>query len=148
MIADRALYLDKSGNKVVEEGDASAASQLVGAGVEIPEAEAKRLSLVAGKDGKVSQDFVVGIGDLKSQLAEAEEQQAAHAKVIEAYRAENVVKDIPNTMELKRVQLESAVEQARLALAQAIKAEKGANPFLGESQATSVKPAKKAKGKK
>lgn len=147
MIADRPLYLDKSGNKLVEEGDASAASQLAGQGAVVNADEARRLSLVE-KDGKVVQDFVAGVGDLRKQLADAEAEQAAFAKEIESYRSENAVKDIPNTMEAKRVAIESKVEQARLALAQAIKAEKGHDPFKGESQATAVKPAKKAKRKK
>lgn len=153
VIADRALYLDKDGGKLVEEGDSSAATQLAGKGAPISAEDAKRLSLVVGKDGKVSQDFVVGVGDLKSQLADAESAYAEVEAEVKAYREENAVKDVPNTLELKRVGLERDVEQARLALAQAIKAAKGKDPFKGESQATSVKPdldqpKKKSKGKK
>lgn len=141
LVADRHLYLDASGNKVVEHGDASAASLLAGQGSVIDQAQADRLGLVAGKNGKVTQDHEVKIADLQKAYDDAKAEQDAFAKVVDEYKTSNAVKDIPNTMEKERVELEAKVEQARLNLAQSIKTASGKNAALGESQATAVDPA-------
>lgn len=85
------------------------------------------------------------VEDLRAAYGEVKDEQKALAEEIEAYREENAVKDIPNNMELARVNLDSKVEAARLALAQALKEEAGKEPLFGESQA--APPAKKKKGK-
>jgi hypothetical protein len=50
-IADRRLYLDKDG-KVVEDGDPTKVSLLVGAGGMIPEEQARALGLLEEKKAK------------------------------------------------------------------------------------------------
>lgn len=141
LVADRHLYLDSTGNRIVEQGDAASASQFVAAGHPIDPAEADRLGLVE-KNGKVVQDHEAKIADLRKNFDELEAEKKAMYEQIDAYRKENAVKDIPNTMEAARVDLEQRYEVARITLAQAIKAEAGKDPFLGESQATAIEPEK------
>ena len=59
--------------------------------------------------------------DLRAAHTAALRARNALADKIAAYREDNAVRDIPNTMEYERVQLDAAVESARLALSQAIK---------------------------
>lgn len=142
LVADRHLYLDASGNKVVEHGDASAATLLAGQGSVIDQAQADRLGLVASKDGKITQDHEVKLSDLQKTYNDAKAEQDKFQKVVDEYKTSNAVKDIPNTMELERVTLEHNVEQARLNLAQSIKTAAGKDAFAGESQATAAEPDK------
>jgi hypothetical protein len=150
LVADRHLYLDGSGNKVVEHGDESSASLLAAEGSSIDQATADRLGLVS-KDGKVTQDHPVKIADLRKAFDDLSDQKKAFDEKVDDYKKENAVKDIPNTMELERVQLDAKVEAARVILSQAIKAGAGKDAFAGESQ--TAKPAKsqekaaKSKGK-
>jgi hypothetical protein len=141
LIADRHLYLDKTGNTVVEEGDAHSASQLVAAGHPIDPADAGRLGLVL-KDGRVVQDRAVKIEEHQRLVDELQGEKDALYASIDQYRAENATKDIPNTMEAARVALETRYEHAKLALAQFIKAHAGKDPLKGESQATALEPEK------
>lgn len=78
--------------------------------------------------------------ELRQAHTDAVAEQKTLAGKIEAYRTDNAVKDIPNTMEAERVALDAKVESARLALSQAIKADAGKDPLKGESQATSTRP--------
>lgn len=78
--------------------------------------------------------------ELRAALATLEEEGAEFAKEIAQYKADNAVKDIPNTMEFARVEHEGKIEHARLALSQALKADAGKDPLKGESQATSTRP--------
>lgn len=55
MIADRPLYLDKTGDIVVEEGSPESASQLCGKGVAIYADHVARLGLYLDGAGKVQQ---------------------------------------------------------------------------------------------
>ena len=55
MIADRNLYLDKTSSRLVAEGSAESAFQLINAGREIPDEEVERLGLYLDKDRKVAQ---------------------------------------------------------------------------------------------
>jgi hypothetical protein len=141
LIADRHLYLDKTGNTVVEEGDANSASQLVAAGHPIDPADAGRLGLVL-KDGRVVQDRAVKIEEHQRLVDELQGEKDALYASIDQYRAENASKDIPNTMEAARVALETRYEHAKLALSQFIKAHAGKDPLKGESQATALEPEK------
>jgi hypothetical protein len=153
LVADRHLYLDSTQNKVVEHGDESAAFLLAGQGSVIDQAQADRLGLVAGKDGKVTQDHEVKIEDLQGVYDGLLAEQKAFAEVVDEYKTSNAVKDIPNTMELERVELEAKVEAARLTLSQAIKTAAGKDASKGESQASATEPdrderkPKKGKGK-
>jgi hypothetical protein len=139
LIADRHLYLDKTGNTVVEEGDANSASQLVAAGHPIDPADAGRLGLVL-KDGRVVQDRAAKIEEHQRLVDELQGEKDALYASIDQYRAENASKDIPNTMEAARVALETRYEHAKLALSQFIKAHAGKDPLKGESQATALEP--------
>lgn len=141
LIADRHLYLDKTGNKVVEEGDAESASQFVAAGHPIDQADADRLGLVE-RDGKIVQDRAVKIEEHQQLVDDLEAERTAFYEKVEQYKQENSTKDIPNTMEAARVALETRYEHAKLALAQFIKASQGKDPLKGESQATSLEPEK------
>lgn len=141
LVADRNLYLDGSNNKVVEEGDASSATQFIAAGHTIDRADADRLGLVS-KDGKIVQDREAKIGDHQELYDQLDAELRAMNDSIAQYKKENAVKDIPNTMEKARVDLETRHEHARLALSQFIKAMAGKDPTLGESQATSIRPEK------
>lgn len=141
LVADRHLYLDKTGNTVVEEGDAASASQLVAAGHPINQADADRLGLVM-KGDRVVQDRAVKIEAHQQLVNELEAEKKALADKIEQYKKENSTKDIPNTMEAARVALDTRHEHAVLALGQFIKAQEGKDPHKGESQATSLEPEK------
>lgn len=141
IIADRNLYLDAAGNKVVEEGDAASASQLVAAGHPINQADADRLGLVM-KGDRVEQDRAVKIGEHQQLFDQLDQELNALYDAIAQYKAENSTKDIPNTMEAARVALETRHEHAKLALGQFIKSQGGKDPLKGESQATSVEPEK------
>jgi hypothetical protein len=141
LVADRNLYLDRDGTKVVEEGHADSASQLVAAGHPINQADADRLGLVM-KGGKVQQDRAVKIGEHESLVAELDAERKALYESIEQYKRENATKDIPNTMEAARVALETRFEHAVLALNHFVKAGSGKDPLKGESQATSLEPEK------
>lgn len=145
LVADQHLYLDSTGNKLVPASEA--ASQIAAEGHIIDQAEADRLGLVE-KNGKVVQDHPAKIADLRKGYDEAVKEKDAFYEMVDEYKKENAVNDIPNTMEKARVDLEAKVEQARLSVAQAIKAEQGKDPFKGESQATAVKPEKSAVAKK
>lgn len=147
LVADRELYLDSTTNRLVEKGDAASASQFAAEGHVIDQAEADRLGL-SEKGGKIVQDHPAKIADLRKNYDALVSEQKAFADLVAEYKKENAVNDIPNTMELARVELENKVEQARLNVAQAIKAEQGKNPILGESQATALKPEKSAVTKK
>jgi hypothetical protein len=140
IVADRHLYLDASGNTIVEHGDVASASQFVAAGHPISKEDADRLGLSLDADGKVVQDHAVKAEDLRAAYDSlVGELDAINAKAA-AYREANATKDIPNTMEAERIALESKVEHARRALAQSIKASEGRDPLKGESQATALKP--------
>lgn len=141
LIADRNLYLDKSGSTVVEEGDANSASQLVAAGHPINQADADRLGLVQ-KGDRVEQDRAVKIEEHRKLFDELDAELTDLYDAIAQYKAENSTKDIPNTMEAARVALETRHEHAKLALGQFIKAETGKDPHKGESQATALEPEK------
>jgi hypothetical protein len=141
LVADRNLYLDRDGTKVVEEGDAASASQLVAAGHPINQADADRLGLVL-KSGKVQQDRAVKIGEHESLVSELDAERKALYESIEQYKRENATKDIPNTMEAARVALETRFEHAVLALNHFVKAGSGKDPLKGESQATALEPEK------
>lgn len=140
IVSDRHLYLDASGTKVVEEGDASSASQLVARGHPISKEDADRLGLSVDADGKVVQDHPAKIEDLRGAYDGLVAELDAINEKAAAYREEHSVKDIPNTMEAERVALEAKVERARLTLAQSIKTSEGRDPLKGESQATALKP--------
>jgi hypothetical protein len=139
LVADRNLYLDKDGTKVVEEGHAESASQLVAAGHPINQADADRLGLVM-KGKRVEQDRAVKIGEHESLVSELDAERKALYASIEQYKRENATKDIPNTMEAARVALETRFEHAVLALNQFVKAGSGKDPLRGESQATALRP--------
>lgn len=141
LVADRNLYLDKDGSAVVEEGDAASASQLVAKGHVINQADADRLGLVF-KNGKVQQDRGVKLGEYKTLVKDLDAERTALYAEIDTYRRENATKDIPNTMEAARVELETRYEHALLGLNQHIKAGQGKDPLRGESQATSLRPEK------
>lgn len=141
LVADRNLYLDKDGSTVVEEGDAASASQLVARGHPINQADADRLGLVR-KGDKVVQDRVAKIGEHQALFDQLDGELTALYDAIAQYKAENSTKDIPNTMEAARVELETRHEHAKLALGQFKKAAAGKDPHLGESQATALKPEK------
>lgn len=141
LVADRHLYLDKTGNTVVEEGDAASASQLVAAGHPINQADADRLGLVM-KGDRVVQDRAVKIEAHQQLVDGLEAERKALADKIEQYKKENSTKDIPNTMEAARVALETRYEHAVLSLGQFIKAQEGKDPHKGESQATALEPEK------
>jgi hypothetical protein len=141
IVADRNLYLDASNNKVVEEGDAASASQLVAAGHVINQADADRLGLIF-RDGKVVQDRAVKIEEHQKLVDDLDKELDALYESIAQYKKENSTKDIPNTMEKARVDLETRHEHAKLALGQFKKFQEGKDPLRGESQATSVEPEK------
>lgn len=151
VVADRHLFLDKTGNKLVEPNEA--ASQLAAQGHVLDQSDIDRLGLVV-KDGKIVQDHPATIEGLRKVYGAAQAEQKEFAETIDEYKKGNAVNDIPNTMEKARVDLDAKVEAARLNLAQTIKAEAGKDPFKGESQATATepdkderKPGKKGKGK-
>lgn len=139
LVADRDLFLSKDGKTLVEEGAPGAASQLVVKGHAITRDEAQRLNLSI-RDGKVVQDSVTSIESMRAKLAEVEGDRDALAQKIEQYRKDNAVKDIPNTMEAQRVAIEARIDRIRLELSTAIKDAAGKDPFLGESQATAIRP--------
>lgn len=141
LVADRNLYLDKSGNTVVEEGDASSASQLVAAGHPINQADADRLGLVQ-KGARIEQDRAVKIEEHQQLFDQLDAELTDLYDSIARYKEENATKDIPNTMEAARVALETRHEHAKLALGQFIKSEAGKDPLKGESQATALEPEK------
>lgn len=141
IIADRNLYLDAAGNRVLEEGDAASASQLVAAGHPINQADADRLGLVM-KGDKVQQDRAVKIEEHQQLFDQLDQELNAMYDAIAQYKQENATKDIPNTMEAARVALETRHEHAKLALGQFIKSQGGKDPLKGESQATSLEPEK------
>jgi hypothetical protein len=62
MVADRTLCLDKTATRLVPEGSAESAFQLVNAGREIPEDEVARLGLVV-VSGRVEQPHAQADGD-------------------------------------------------------------------------------------
>lgn len=139
LVADRNLYLDKSGSTVVEEGHADSASQLVAAGHPIDPADADRLGLVL-KGDRIEQDRAAKIEEHQALVDALEEERTAFYEKVAQYQTENATRDIPNTMEAARVALETRYEHARLALSQFIKAGEGKDPLRGESQATALKP--------
>ena len=141
LVADRNLYLDASNNKVVEEGDAASATQFVAAGHPIDKADADRLGLVE-KGGKIVQDRAVKIEAHQKLVDDLQGEKDAMAESIKKYQADHSTKDIPNTMEKARVDLETRYEAAKWSLAQFIKAGRGMDPTVGESQATALKPEK------
>lgn len=141
LVADRNLYLDAAGNKVVEEGDANSASQLVAAGHPINQADVDRLGLVL-KGDRVEQDRAVKIEEHQQLFDQLDEELNKMYDAIAEYKAQYSTKDIPNTMEAARVALETRHEHAKLALGQFIKAGEGKDPLKGESQATALEPEK------
>jgi hypothetical protein len=143
LVADRNLYLDASGNTLVEEGDANSASQLVAAGHPINQADADRLGLVQ-KGKRVEQDRAVKIGEHQQLFDQLDGELTELYDAIAQYKEENSTKDIPNTMEAARVALETRHEHAKLALGQFKKAAAGKDPLKGESQATALEPEKSA----
>lgn len=143
LIADRHLYLDVTGNTVVEHGDAASASQLVAAGHPINQADADRLGLVE-KNGKVVQDRAQKIGEHQRLVDQLDAERKKFYASVEQYKQENATKDIPNTMEAARVALETRYEHAVMSLNAFIKASEGKDPLKGQSQATSLVPEKSA----
>jgi hypothetical protein len=141
LVADRNLYLDKSGNTVVEEGHADSASQLVAAGHPINQADTDRLGLVM-KGDRVEQDRASKIGEHQQLVDDLDAERKAFYTSVEQYKQENATKDIPNTMEAARVALETRYEHAVQSLNQFIKASEGKDPLKGQSQATSLVPEK------
>lgn len=141
IVADRNLYLDASNNRVVEEGDAASASQLVAAGHVVNQADADRLGLVF-RNGRVEQDRAVKLEEHQRLVDDLEAERKALADSIEQYKKEHSTKDIPNTMEKARVDLETRYEHAKLALNQFKKFQDGKDPLRGESQATALEPEK------
>ena len=141
LIADRNLYLDKSNNTVVEEGDANSASQLVAKGHPINQADADRLGLVMEGD-RVVQNRAAKAEDHQALVDALEAELEKLYDAIAQYKQEDSTKDIPNTMEAARVALETRVEHAKLAVGQFKKAAEGKDPLKGESQATSLEPEK------
>jgi hypothetical protein len=139
LVADRNLYLDATGTKIVEEGDAASASQLVARGHTINQADADRLGLVQ-KGKRVEQDRAVKIEEHQQLVDDLQAERKAFYEKVEQYQRENSTKDIPNTMEAARVALETRYEHAVLALGQFKKLADGKDPQRGESQATSVRP--------
>jgi hypothetical protein len=139
LVADRNLYLDASGHRVVEEGDAASASQFVAAGHPISQADADRLGLVQ-KGDRIEQDRAVKIGEHQALVDQLEAERTAFYAKVDQYKRENATKEIPNTMEAARVALETRYEHAVLALGQFIKAAGGKDPLRGESQATALRP--------
>src|SRR5689334_5175842 len=105
LIADRNLYLAKDGATVVEEGDATSASQIVAKGHQINPADADRLGLVLEGD-KVVQNRAAKIEEHQQLFDQLDAELTDLYDAIAQYKAENSTKDIPNTMEAARVALE------------------------------------------
>lgn len=141
LVADRNLYLDKTGTKVVEEGHADSASQLVAAGHPINQVDADRLGLV-DRSGKIQQDRAQKIGEHQTLVDQLDAERKTFYAAVEQYKKENATKDIPNTMEAARVALETRYEHAVQSLNQFIKAGEGKDPLKGQSQATALVPEK------
>jgi len=94
VVADRDLYLDATGNKLVDANEA--ATQIYAKGHVLDQADIDRLGLVAGKDGKITQDHETTIEGLRKVYEDAQAEQEAFAEEIKAYKEGNAVNDIPN----------------------------------------------------
>jgi hypothetical protein len=124
LVADRHLYLDKTGTLLLEESDAACAFLLCSRGRSIDPALVDGLGLLV-RDGWIVQDYAATIDRLNADLTEADRVREDVSARIEAYRQANAVehahfaagnKPYPADMDLERVKADARYNQARAKL--------------------------------